>query len=250
VLFMRDIGAIDQDIEVWPVVLIAVGVGIVLTAIPASRGRSDEKGRSEQVAVPLQGATEARVVLKHGAGRLRVGSEASAGSVLEGRFGAGVETRVDRRGQRVDVVLDGPVRDWWFPWNWGPRGMLDWDVELARDLPMTLELKTGANDAELDLQALRVDDLLLETGASKTAVTLPAHGHVNARVKGGAASFRIRVPEGVAARIRVNAGVSSVKVDEGRFPRSGRGFESAGFAEAANRVELDIDVGAADVEVR
>ncbi len=86
VLFLRDTGAIGEDVDVWPVILIAIGVGVVLGALPTRRG-DEGTARSERVAVPLQGASEARVVIKHGAGELRVRSGAAVGSVGGGRFG-------------------------------------------------------------------------------------------------------------------------------------------------------------------
>jgi len=54
----------------------------------------------------------------------------------------------------------------------------------------------------------------------------------------------------VAASIRYSGGLASLDVDTQRFPRSGNLYQSADFAIAENKVELDLEVGAASVEVR
>jgi hypothetical protein len=47
----------------------------------------------------------------------------------------------------------------------------------------------------------------------------------------------------------VPTGLGEVKVDPARFPGGDGKFESPGFAEAANRVDLSVEVGAASVEI-
>jgi hypothetical protein len=90
----------------------------------------------------------------------------------------------------------------------------------------------------------------VETGASQTNITLPAHGRLRADFELGAASLRLNVPEGVSARIRVSQGVSDVKIDQARFPRSGDVYQSPDFDSAANAVEMKIEAGAAEIRVQ
>ena len=126
----------------------------------------------------------------------------------------------------------------------------DWDMRLNSEIPMSLNIKTGANQAELDLGTLRLTALKVETGASQTRVTLPAHGRLNANFSLGAASLTILVPEGVAARLRVSQGVSSVFVNESRFPRAGGVYQSADFATAVDAVDISVEAGAAEIRVQ
>jgi hypothetical protein len=58
------------------------------------------------------------------------------------------------------------------------------------------------------------------------------------------------VPDRVAGRIAVRGGASSLRVDEIRFRRRDGGFESPDFEQAEHRVDLELDVGGAVVEVR
>ncbi len=249
VFFLQDVGSIDSDAALWPVIVIAVGVGLMLSAIPARRRGGEPFATTETI--PLEGATEAKVRLNHGAGRLTVRSSLVGESLLEGTFTGGLERKVLHQGNRLDVTLSSrmglPFRRWTRGRETGP---FDWAVGLNRRVPLQLSLHTGANASEVDLTDLKVTDLELDTGASHTDLTLPSTGRLTARVKVGAAKVRITVPTRMAVRLEVHGGLSSVKVDQARFPQAAGVYRSPDFDTAEHRVELSIEAGAADVEVR
>jgi hypothetical protein len=68
-------------------------------------------------------------------------------------------------------------------------------------------------------------------------------------VSSGAASVNIRIPQGVAARIRWRGGLSSINVDPSRFPRFGDTYQSPDYDSAANKVDLDVEMGVGSVTV-
>jgi hypothetical protein len=247
VFLLQDLDLIDPDVALWPIVLIAIGLGIVLAAIP-SRGHGSATVRES---VPIEGATSATVRIKHGAGKLAVRSSLDPDALLEGTFSGGVRKDVQRREERAEVELrqaPGAGIDHLFPWNWG-HAPLDWSIGLSRRVRLHLEVDSGASRADLELSDLSVEELVVSSGASETSITVPAKGRTSARVKAGAASVRVRVPERTAARIVSRGGLASTKVDEVRFPRSGSEYRSSDFDEAEDRVDLDIEAGAASVEV-
>ena len=51
-----------------------------------------------------------------------------------------------------------------------------WEFGLSNELPLDLVFEVGAVDAHLDLTALLVKNLSLQTGASSTNLKLPAVG--------------------------------------------------------------------------
>jgi hypothetical protein len=65
----------------------------------------------------------------------------------------------------------------------------------------------------------------------------------------GAAALVVEVPTRVAARIRSRMAIGSSQVDEARIPRTASGFESADYATAANRVDLDLQGGVGSIRV-
>src|SRR4030042_1453226 len=80
--------------------LIGVGVWIITGA---ARGWADLP--REQAAIPLEGATEASVKIRHGAGRLAIGAGAGPGDLLSGSFGGGLDARTTREGTMPRAAL-------------------------------------------------------------------------------------------------------------------------------------------------
>lgn len=150
----------------------------------------------------------------------------------------------------MKVKLSVPSRSGFiFPWRWSP-GALDWTVQLNEDVPLSLDFETGASRSEVDLTDLKVTEVKIETGASATTMTLSARaGFTKVAVEAGAAAMDLRVPGGVAARIVSKGGLSSVRVDQARFPGTGTRFESPDYATAANRVEIELETGVGSVSV-
>lgn len=239
-LLLRAVGLVP-DVPLGPVVLIAVGLAVL--AVARRPATPDEQAAT----LALDGASEARVVLDHGAGSLRVGGGAGPGQLLDGRFTGGVVQRVDRTGDRLALTLQ-PDRDLD---RWLARANpLTWDVSLGPDVPIDLEVRTGASRVRLDLSSLRVPSLRLKTGASDVEVVLPGHGPCSVGISAGAADVRVVVPPGVPAEVHNRSALTGFSIDQERFPRVNGAHRSPGYDTATDRVDIDIEGGVASFTVR
>ena len=235
-------GGINPMNLFWPSVLILLGGWIMFGYF--LRGKVEE----EQVSIDLQGANQALLKLSHGAGRIVVGSGAAPGQLLTGTFAGGVKHSAHLSGDKLDAHIE--ARPFAFPPFIGGWQGLEWNFNLNREVPLTLRLETGASQSELDLRDLRVTDLKVSTGASKTDITLPGNAEMTTvKVELGAASLDMVVPDGVTARIRAEQGVAAIEVDTDRFPYSNGIYESADYSSAQNKVDIMIQAGAGRVAV-
>ena len=214
---------------------------------PGIAGTPPSAGNSPQVlALTLDGAADAEVRIAFGAGKLLIGPAAS-GRLVDGTFEGGVDATPAGPG-RVRLTMPHPAS---WSWGWGRRAPFDWRVGLTAEVPLRLEVETGASDNELDLSSLRVTDLRLRTGAAQSRVTLPAAGVTRVNAEGGAAQMRFRVPVGVAARITSTMAIGTTHVDTNRFPRTtdGTGWASPDFDANPNRVEIAVRGGVGQVTI-
>ena len=242
VLLMSTTGQLSQgpgDLfsEYWPWVAVVIGAWFVLGAfIPAGRGPT------ERLVLPLVGSTDATIAIKFGAGVLTAHA-AAPGNLLDGTFQGGVRQRSGGP-NRVEVEQD---TTYGLPWL--DHGA-NWDVGLTAEVELDLRLDTGANRSMLDLRDLRLRSLALKTGASDTRVLLPrAAGATAVRVESGVASLTLEVPAGVAARIRGRMALGTNQVDQALFPRVADGYESPDYANATNRIDIEISGGVGSVRV-
>ena len=229
----------------WPIALILLGVWILLGPTLARRDLRDEN-----LSIPLEGANQAEIHIRHGAGRLEVTALPLSGDLLSGTFTGGVYEQHSREENQLRLRLQNPenmIFGW--PPMVGPQGY-HWNFGLSKNIPIRLDLKTGASETELDLSELNITDLKLETGASSNQITLPAHaGYTRLSVHAGAASIKIRVPDGVAARIRYQGGLSGIHIDTIRFPSQGNFYQSPSFEGAANRADIEVETGVGSVDI-
>lgn len=223
----------------WPVALIVLGAWFLLAAAwPWGR----EPRAQDSLALPLEGAGQASVKVRFGGGQLEIGA-APGGSLLSGELeGAPANYRTNGPGV-VEIWPESPAS-----WRWD--GSATWRLGLTAEVPLDLQVESGAARQQLDLSSLRLRSLRVATGASDTRIVLPrSAGHTAVRVEGGAASLVLEVPAGVAASIRSRMALGSTRVDETSFPRAGDRWESPDFATAANRVEIEIQGGVGSARV-
>lgn len=242
-LLLRNFGIISDFFGYfWVFALMLVGVWLIVGALTRSAKRT-----GEQVTVSLEGASSARLKLDHGAGRLKLHAGAAPGNLLDGECSPGPVIKTVIEGEQMKVKIKN-VSDFWM---WVPGESRDWDLSLAGNIPLILDIDSGASTSTLDLRDLKVSELDLNTGASTTDITLPASaGLTRVKVDSGAARLCIRIPEGVAAQIRIKSGMASINVNS-RFPKVGNNlYLSPDYANASNRADITIETGMATVEIK
>jgi hypothetical protein len=195
----------------------------------------------EILTIPLGGLTEAEVRVGFGGGELIIGV-ADPGVLVSGTFEGGV-VQTSRVPGRISLEPTAIGRVLF------TKGPIRWEMGLTAEIPVDLRLDSGANRSTIDLGALRIRHLVLQTGASETTVHLPAAGQTTAHVVCGFASVVLEVPEGVAARIRGEVSMGSLAPDPARFPAAGGGWASAGFDSAIDRVDITVEGGFGSVKV-
>jgi hypothetical protein len=233
---LRDTEVVGSEFLV-PGLLIVAGLFVI---VGATRNRSV---KNETINVSRSGASRARVRIDHGGGELRVASLPTGSDLVCSGLAGGVEQRVSRSGDHVDVSLRQT------PGSWAQSLRKEFMLDLSPDMLLDLDLRTGATDTKLDLGGLLIPSLHLKTGASATEVVVPRRGQTVASVDAGAAAVTFIVPDGVAARISTDTGLADISIDTRRFPESGGVYESLDYATASDRLELRIKGGLASFTV-
>jgi hypothetical protein len=233
---------IDAWSILFPLFLISLGIWVLLGVI------FRKQGTGQNVSIALDEVVAAHVKFEHGAGRLSLSSGGGPEELLSGVFQGGVDYLKKREGDSLKVKIRASEHN--FPFFWLPGEGLNWKVGLNKDIPLSLDIKTGASECDINLADLQVTRFILGTGASSSNITLPAKvGFTRAKIESGAASVKIKVPENVAARIAVKSGLSGIEVDQNRFPPYQGAYQSENYNTAAYKVDMEIDMGVGHVKV-
>ncbi|MDH7487792.1 MAG: DUF5668 domain-containing protein [Anaerolineae bacterium] len=209
--------------------------------------------RTERVSQPLEGVTEARVVMDVGSAEVTLYDLEESASLIEADVSHSGELRFDvsKRGSRAEVRLD--VRRS-APLSWFSGQRERWNVGLSREVLYEIELDAGSGTCDLDLSGLRVADFRLDLGSGETRLKLPASGDMSCSMDLGSGGLDITLPEGMAARVELDKGSGDFRPGPRfqlvRGKERGDGvWETAGYATAANRVSMEIDMGSGLVSI-
>jgi uncharacterized membrane protein len=212
--------------------------------------------KMQQVQIPLDGATRARIYVQHWGGELKIGANAETRDLIRGVFGGGLESEISHMEDVLNVRLRNLPRrsfmSFWYPWAWGKANVLDWTFDLGNQIPIALDIEIGAGQATLVLGALQITELNMKTSASSVSIDLPANaGQTSASVEASTSSLLIRVPPDVAASIRTSKPDASTEIDINRFPIIEEGLEygSTNYETAANRVDIQLNIPLSSVEI-
>ena len=227
----------------WSLALIIGGAWLIIEALIPRSG----EGENESMKIDLQGAKKARVKFSTGMGRMMISSGAPAGQILTGTKAVGMSVSTKLIGDQLEIEVGaGPSI---MPFIGPSSGV--WRFHLNGDIPINLEVGSGASELDIDLSDLQVSYGKLEMGASSVNLTTPKHaGNTSLAIEAGAAKVDIHIPAEVEGRIRIKEGVSALAIDEKRFPRQESGsYQSINFDKAKNRVEMDIEAGVGKITI-
>ncbi|HNT77445.1 MAG TPA: hypothetical protein PKH77_20725 [Anaerolineae bacterium] len=247
-LLLENLGLLDfLGVSVWSLILPLGLIGLGIWVLWSS-SHPQAAFETEELSFPLEGTEEAHVSLDFGAGEVILSGQPAPGVLLSGTFD-GVTSELTHEGGRTRLTLKTPPIVGW-PISIGPGYRRRWSFSVSDAVPVSLTVHSGASDNRLDLRALKVRSLRLESGASSTHVTLPENaGYTEVRGSGGAASITLHVPEGVAAHIHAGGAIASVSVNQARFPRVADGYQSPDYAAAANKVDIHLDMGVGSISI-
>jgi len=278
ILLLNNLGVVGWDIwwtllRIWPVFLIAAGIDlligrrsvwgslvtlVLIVAVFAGgiglawQPRGGETLASERITEPLGGASRAEVTIGRAVGPVRIEALIDSPNLMEGTArlhkGEKAHRDVQRSGNTAVLKLEStgnfvgvlPTR----------RQTAGWNLGLNADVPLKLTVNTAVGDNDLDLTGLQVDKLEASVAVGRNAVTLPDEGRLQAKVSGAMGQAIIEIPESMAARIRFSTGLVSRQVPA-RFKETGDDvFESAGYAGAESRVDLEVSLAMGQVVIR
>lgn len=280
ILLLTNLGVITGNpwaivLQLWPVLLIALGLEIllggstgwravmsallglalvggilwILIAQPAIPGLSFGSGnlQTTNISQPLDGVESARAELSFGAGTSKIYALSGSSNLIEGQlhtYGT-PNFRVSTSGDRATIVLSPGSAS--VPLVFPAVSEETWDVGLNSSVTYQIDLNVGVGQSRLDLTKLLISGGTLDGGVGTSELYLPGKGTYRLTINGGVGTIRIYVPSGVAVRAEVNGGLGSFNRLPGMQEVRQNVYETPGFSTAENAVTLIIDGGVGSI---
>ena len=231
--------------------LVAVGPGVAACGGSEPTNLTTEQGRFGDAA---------EVRLDFNCGTLEVSTtDGDEWSVASGRQG-GDPAKITADSDRL--VVESSEHDGW--WNGGRQ---HWIVGLPTSTSYQLDITPNAADATIDLGGGRftsvsvqpnagsvrldladaeVDDLALSLNAGSLAVLIGAGSSMDASMSVNAGSIEVCTEDGVALAVTTSSNITfSHNLDEAGLQRVGDTWSTPGYADASDRVRIDLEGNAA-----
>jgi hypothetical protein len=119
----------------------------------------------------------------------------------------------------------------------------EWDVRLARNLPIDLSVHFGAGKAQLDLGGLNLDNVDVEMGVGELKMDLrgkPRRDY-NVRIRGGVGEATVHLPADTGVVAEAEGGIGSINAPG--LMRHGNHFENEAYGKSKATIHLDIRGG-------
>ncbi len=186
----------------------------------------------------------------------------------------------DVSNDRATVSLETRNEGDWFTWlnpvNWFVEETEDsWEIGLNANVPLDLYLDLGSGSAELDLEKLAITSLFVDGAAGPSNLLLPVgtydveydvasgsarmilpdSGQQKILVKGGSGSLKIDIPESMEIRLVIEGGSGRLQLGDKRLEELAKFddesvWQTKGYEDALNRVEIFIDIGSGNVTIQ
>ena len=207
--------------------------------------------RTETETVELDGAEQAEVHLRMGAGQLDLSGGAEGAMLAEATF----TYNVPDWKPTIDYVVAGDEGELWIEQPEAETLGLDsyryaWDVQLNQEVPMQLDVGLGAGESQIDVSTLSVSELDLNVGVGGVELDLTGDRaeDVDVIVRGGVGEATVLLPSEVGVEARVGGGLGDLNVSG--LTQQGDVYVNQAYGTSEATIRLDIEGGIGGVTLR
>ena len=121
----------------------------------------------------------------------------------------------------------------------------EWDLRLAKGVPLGMRVSLGAGEGDLDFSSLELRTLDVQLGAGDVVMDFSGDyaEDVSAQVEAGVGSLTLRLPEDVGVRVSAEqSGIAAFEADAG-FTREGDAYVNEAYGQTSVTIEVSIQSG-------
>jgi len=223
------------------VALVAAAIAVLVFAPSLGFQPPSDELVTERFSVPIENATTAAINIETDRGSITASPVGDSDTLIQSVVTHSKETDVltfDVTGtssKTISLDLEHDARSFDFDWLFSgllERANVNIDVSLTPNVPLSLDVKTGSGNADLDLSGLDIQQLDADTGSGSITVTLPTgdypvdlgagsgsltielEANVVLDLDGDVGSGRIylTLADGVSGVVKLSSGSGTIKV--------------------------------------
>lgn len=203
--------------------------------------------KTESQSVDLDSATSTRVQIEFQVGDLKI--ENGANSLMDASFRYNMDNlqpqvKYSKNGEQGELVISQQALE---RIPLGGQLINEWSIQLANDIPIDLSILTGAGNADLDLGALDLTNLDIQTGAGVTNVNLDGSWthDLAVSIMGGVGELTVTLPAEMGVRVDMETALVSVSANG--LIKEENGYINKAFGTTPYTLTLTLQAGVGSV---
>ncbi len=272
----RNMGWLPQDAvinlaQLWPVLLIFIGLSmfsvrnwiagilgfiftflvLIVVAFTMFGGiLSVEKATESPIVIPVDESTEyVDLQIRHIFGRIFLGSGTvdNISGTLRSSI-ANLNVWNEPKDGSQSIFVDSEWGENWRSSAWRERKINDLSLNIDPNVLTHFYIEGGASEMSLDLRGIRTDLIGINSGAANMDLFLGNREALQVvKINAGASKINISAPTGTGVHIELKTGIVSKDLD-GLRKISDNVYESEDYESAEKKIDIDLNLGASDLE--
>lgn len=194
------------------------------------------------------GVEKANIFLNAGAGEIKVyGTDTGKlvdGELITNLMTAKIDSQTKNNIQDVNIGVEGR-REWFH----GSNIKNEFNIGIDKDTPVTLDIKSGASDNNIDLTGVKAESVALHTGASNVNLKMgDGLDTSNVVVEAGASSISLSFPKTVGVRLFLESGMSSQELPD-FISIDKNTYQSLNYESSQKKINASVKIGMASLYV-
>ncbi|OQB06047.1 MAG: hypothetical protein BWY19_00604 [bacterium ADurb.Bin212] len=133
----------------------------------------------------------------------------------------------------------------------GPNYSNRIDLKTRSDLPVRVDIDSGASKIDLNLKAVMLESLDIDSGATSSIIVLGEKVNVvDVNISCGASNFQIQIPEGFAVKVVNKSGLSGNNFSAFGLDKEGETWLSRDYKLNDKVVNINFESGVSNLELK
>ena len=190
---------------------------------------------------------QADVSVTSGANTLKIDTvdqTAIAKAKLESNIATLTDLSVEN-GTTQQITLNMQTNNNWL--NGSIRSSLT--VDLARNLPISLNVNVGASDTDIDMTNAQLRNIDIDAGASDISIKFGSlESNIGISIDAGASSIVLKIPKDSGVRLNLDGGMTTNSLADLNLVSDGV-YESSNYSKSTKKVDIKCQIGVSSFKI-
>jgi hypothetical protein len=275
---------ISVALQLWPLLLIVIGIDIIFGRTSASRGATvglafvglmlaimyigpsmglggNVERNNTKFDIPFDGAETLTLNIEAGIDSVIINPLTDSNNLVETElwhFGD-IDIEVNSNNGDKAVTIQQQDISFNFGLDLGHDENSGWTINVNPDIPLAVDFEGGVGHTQMDLSSFELTDLDMNMGIGALDITLPVPQHSYAvDINGGVGEVALNIPVETAVQIVASTGIGSIDLPTNLIQVDGEDellgadgtWQTEGFDQADNRITINYDGGIGTLKIR